>query len=215
MTQAAETQAVETQEAAKTVSVAIGLYNALEALAPGWQTAWTPQQVELARNLYALGMRDVQIFANKSLENVMEGYQAAVINLKEGSDWLIADLGKPAAIQAAMAAETAKQAAADAASTATGTVDLGAAEEPATNLAPAAEVADEAASDLDVEEQEYQERMNNAVQAEVDASHEEAGREEETDHGSEAPVPDEAQPVSETAVQAAETAPAEVAHQPV
>lgn len=213
MNQAVETQAVETQEAAKTITVSIGLYNALEALAPGWQIAWTPQQVELARNIYALGMRDAQIFANKSLENVMEGYQSAVINLKEGSDWLIGDLDKPAVIQAAMAAETAKQAAADAAAS-TGTVDLGAVEEPAAEV----EVPAEHASDLDVEEQEYQERMNNAVQAEVDARNEEAGRDEETDHRSEAPVPDAPQPVSEAVVQAepaAETAPAEVVHQPV
>lgn len=213
MNQAVETQAVETQEATKTITVSIGLYNALEALAPGWQIAWTPQQVELARNIYALGMRDAQIFANKSLENVMEGYQSAVINLKEGSDWLIGDLDKPAVIQAAMAAETAKQAAADAAAS-TGTVDLGAVEEPAAEV----EVPAEHASDLDVEEQEYQERMNNAVQAEVDARNEEAGRDEETDHRSEAPVPDAPQPVSEAVVQAepaAETAPAEVVHQPV
>ncbi len=173
MNQAVETAAVETQEAAKTVTVSIGLYNALDALAPGWQTAWTPQQVELARNIYALGMRDVQIFANKSLENVMEGYQSAVVNLKEGSDWLIADLNKPAAVQAAMAAETAKQAAADAAATSTGTVDLGAVE---------VEVPAEHASDLDVEEQEYQERMNNAVQAEAEAHTEVESEEPEQVH---------------------------------
>ena len=163
--QAAQTEAADA--APETVEIKIGLKNALDALAPDWATTWNAPQVNLARSLYAMGLRDSQIFANKSLENMMEGYQAAQFNLSQGLSWLSADLDAPAAIQAQLA-EQAKAAALPT------QIDLGAADEAKVfdpEVAPVANGAElqAAAEQSEGEAAAEAEPTYDAVQAEADA----------------------------------------------